>query len=359
MAKNTWGTGSVRQRPGKRPEVRVWIDGERRSFTGSTVAEARQRANEARRVQRVADKDGPTIRDWIIAWLERQRSSMAPQGWLAYEQYARRHIVPHLGHLRLTSLTPDDIEQWHDALARTLGPTTVHHVHTTLQAALGAAAKRGLPVSTAISAVARPRRQQNEIETLTRTEAKRVLAAARNDPFEAAFVLAITVGMRSGELRALSWRDIDFDRKSIRVRANASRGFDTGYVIKRPKTSAGSRTICPVPEIALDALRRAPHRGELVFPGLDDRPIAAATWYSRWVALRDRASVSKVSFHALRHTAATHALEDGVPPHVVAHMLGHASVATTLRLYAHVTRLSADVAAQAIDARYGTAKPSQ
>jgi hypothetical protein len=57
--------------------------------------------------------------------------------------------------------------------------------------------------------------------------------------------------------------------------------------------------------------------------------------------------------HALRHTAATLALEDGQPPHVVAAMLGHASVATTLRLYAHVTHASTETLVDAIDARYG------
>jgi hypothetical protein len=94
--------------------------------------------------------------------------------------------------------------------------------------------------------------------------------------------------------------------------------------------------------------------GDLVWPGPDGQPMPAQTLFSRrWLPMRKGARIRAVSFHALRHTAATLALEDGQPPHVVAAMLGHASVATTLRLYAHVTHASTEALVDAIDARYG------
>jgi Phage integrase family len=107
--------------------------------------------------------------------------------------------------------------------------------------------------------------------------------------------------------------------------------------------------------VGVDELMRTPCRGELVWPGPRGEPMPASSFCTRWAAMRRRAGIRPVNFHALRHTAATLALEDGIsPPHVVATMLGRASIATTLAVYAHVTRASLDALTEAINARHPT-----
>lgn len=318
------------------------------------MAEARQRANEARRTLALDSKLGPTVEEWLAHWLERGRGQLQPSTWQTYESYARLHIVPTLGGKRLDALTVEDVEAWHDGLAADLAPTTAHHVHVTLQTALLEAAKRGHRVSVALTAVGTPQRRRKDIQTLSRGEAGRLIEGVRDDPLGAAYILAVTVGLRSGELRALSWRDVDLERRSITIRTAASQGPD-GIVLKEPKTNAGRRTIFPLPAVCVDALQRTPGRSVsgLVFPDSQGRPRTASALHKAWLQTRDRLGLSHVSFHALRHTAATHALEDGLPAHVVAEMLGHASIATTLSLYAHVTHVSRESVARAVDARYG------
>jgi integrase len=210
--------------------------------------------------------------------------------------------------------------------------------------ALRSAARHGYDVSSAINDVPPPRRSSPLIETLSRDEVTRLINTAHGDALEAAYVLAVTVGMRQGELRGLRWSAVQLQERRLVVRDNATRTLDNQQVISSPKTRAGHHSV-RLPEVAVDALMRTPRRGELVWPGPGGGPMAASSFCTRCAAMRRRA-------HALRHTAATLALEDGISPHVVAAMLGRASIATTLGVYAHVTHVSLDALTEAINARH-------
>ena len=180
----------------------------------------------------------------------------------------------------------------------------------------------------------------------------RLLAAAVGDPREALYVVAVLLGVREGELLGLPWPNVDLARRQLRIAGTSSRTLDGDHVVTLPKTSASHRRLM-LPLLAVDALARTPRLGDLVWPGDDGRLMPSSTFTHRWEALRRRAGIRPVNFHALRHTAATQALEDGQPAHVVAAMLGHASVGTTLRIYAHVTQVSTEALVASIAARHG------
>jgi integrase len=173
---------------------------------------------------------------------------------------------------------------------------------------------------------------------LSPEQARHVLALAEDDPLEALWRLAITCGLRQGELLALRWSDVDLDRGTLSVVATLEQWRDGVPVIAEPKTARSRRQV-ELGEAAVEALRRHRQRNPgigFVFTRPDGRPLSRPMVGGAWRSHRLRA-VPAVRFHDLRHTAATLMLSRGVHPKIVSEMLGHSTVAITLDLYSHVT----------------------
>jgi integrase len=166
---------------------------------------------------------------------------------------------------------------------------------------------------------------------------------------EALYVLALTTGMRLGELLAVKWRDIDLDRLSLQVRATLQH-TDEGLSFFQPRTKRSRRHIT-LTRGAVEALQR--HRARqaeerllsgagrhdlgLVFTSTAGGPLHKSNLHFRsFKPLLQAAGLPAIRFHDLRHTAATLLFLQGIHPKVVSEMLGHASISITLDLYSHV-----------------------
>jgi integrase len=191
-------------------------------------------------------------------------------------------------------------------------------------------------------------------DSLDAAEAATVLQAASGDRLEAIAVLALTTGMRQGEIIALRWDAIDLDAATVTVRRSTT------------KTEAGERTIA-LPPMAVAALRR--HRARqaeerLAAPVWDDPEIVFTDEIGRrlnrtavlrwWHRLTINAGVGRRRFHASRHTAATLMLNSGVRLEVVSKTLGHAGLAITADVYAKVRPELQRTAADAMQNLLGT-----
>jgi integrase len=194
-------------------------------------------------------------------------------------------------------------------------------------------------------------------------QAQSLLNAAKGDRLEALYVLAITTGMRQGELLGLRWQDVDLESGSLQVRRTLSQIKGGVALYKEPKSGKG-RSI-RLSGMALEALRR--HRVSqneehlklgslwedhgLVFPGPVGEPMRRWTLDRRSFApLLERAGLSgTVTFHGLRHTCATLMLKGGIHAKVVQEVLGHADIALTLNVYSHVLPNMQEDAARRMD----------
>lgn len=162
-----------------------------------------------------------------------------------------------------------------------------------------------------------------------------LLSAAAGDRSEALYVLAVTTGMRQGELLGLAWEDVDLERGVVRVRRTLTR--DRGRLsLEKPKTKKSRRTV-PLAARGLNALkahRKAQLEERVRYPGLwEDNGIVFANQSGNllnpsnlrkrsFAPLLARAGLPVVRFHDLRHTAATLLLAQGVHPKYVQELLG-------------------------------------
>jgi integrase len=204
------------------------------------------------------------------------------------------------------------------------------------------------------------------MRVLSPDDVRELLQTATEDRYEALYVLAVSTGLRQGELLALRWQDIDLEARTLQVRQTLHRTRGE-YVFSQPKT-AKSRRLVILATAAVSALRRrrvlqAEDRlqigaiwqdYDLVFTNEIGGPIDAGNLRTRsFQHLLQRAGLPRVRFHDLRHTAATLMLGRGIHPKVVSEMLGHSQIAITLDLYSHVTPTMQREAAQAMDELLG------
>ncbi len=349
------GEGGIRQRKDGRYEARLTLaDGTRwsichqsREKVASALAKAITDRNDGLPV-RVDGKQ--TLKQFLEAWLTAIKGSVRPATFDGYNNYVHTHIIPCLGKTRIAKLTPQQLQAFYSKkLGEGLSPTTVRHIHGALHRALKQATRWGVVGRNVADLVDPPRRARHEMKALSTSQARQLLEAAAGDRLEALYVLAITTGMRQGELLALRWQDVDLDGGTLQVRSTVQRVKD-GLLFGEPKTASGRRRIALAPA-AVAALRHhhvsqaegrlkagpAWQDNDLVFPNTFGRAMEATNLLHRsFTPLLERAGLPKMRFHDLRHTAATLLLSKKVPVKVVSEMLGHAQVGVTLAVYSHV-----------------------
>lgn len=273
------------------------------------------------------------LAEYAQQWLAGIKGSVKPRTWDWYEMIMRVHIIPHLGHLSLSQLTPMYVQTAYRELRESgASASTVNGCHRVLRAALNQAVRWELLHRNPVVGVDKPRRSRREMEVLTSQQVGRLLEVARSRDTYPLYLAAVTTGLREGELLGLRWRDIDLARKTITVTGTLDR--DAGR-IDSPKTESSARTI-PIPTELVEELRKMPRRSELVFTTPTGQPINRSNLHRQFKSLLKKAGLPSIRFHDLRHTHATLLLQAGVHPKIVQERLGHSSISMTMDIYSHV-----------------------
>jgi integrase len=301
-----------------------------------------------------------TLAEYLLdRWLPTIEASIRPSTFDSYTRQLKLHLIPYLGRVQLQQLSVDHLDRLYAELLKRgrtdgkggLSPKTIHYLHTTLHKALRDALRKQLIVRNVADAADPPRTRQTgerELQTWNPEQVRTFLAALKGHRLEAAYLLAVTTGMRRGEVLGLRWRDIDFKQSRLAVRQTLGT-VNYKLAFGLPKTAHSRRTISldPATLAALTAHRATQrvdkteigegyHDQDLVFAKIDGSPTHPDFYsqcFDRTVA---KLPVPRIRLHDLRHTHATLGLQAGVQAKIMSERLGHASVGFTLDVYTHV-----------------------
>ena len=330
-------------------------NGKRLYFYGKTQKEALEKLRKAQQEdQKGLLATGPKLRlgEYLVQWVEATyKPPMARHTtYVQYRSMIHKHLVPGLGQVFLQKLTVQQLQAFYaQKIEEGLKTRTIAIIHAVLHKALENAVKWNLLPRNIATLATVPQKTSHEVKTLSASEARKLIEAAQDSRIEALLVLAITTGMRRGELLGLRWDDIDLELGILRIcrTVNWIAGF--GFIENDPKTKASRRRIT-LPSVAIEALRKHRIRQDqakqqagtkwiekgLVFPNTLGNFLGPNHLLTMFQRVLDQAGLPHMRFHDLRHSAATILLTMGVHPKVVQELLGHSSITMTMDTYSHL-----------------------
>lgn len=306
------------------------------------------------------EPDRVSLADYLNRWVEdTARLDVRHTTYRLYRGIIRNHINPNIGGVKLAKVNVDLVQGLYSALEKQgVSPRVRQLVHAVLHNALRMAVSRGSIQRNPCDVVKKPRVAAKAMQVLDQDQVDKLLEAAHGDRLYALYLLAVTTGLRQGELLALQWQNVDLKRGVISVQ-HTLQDDDGKLVLSEPK-SAKSRRRVDLPQITTKALKRhreallaEGHPGPWVFCDRKGGPIRQSNLTSRsFKPLLRAAGLPDIRFHDLRHTAATLMLALGVSAKVIQEMLGHSNINLTFQTYAHVLPSLQHEAATKIDTHF-------
>lgn len=292
-----------------------------------------------------------TVGELGPAWVERQKAHMKPSGHRSYESAWRVHVEPKWGTVQITKVYHSDVQAWVAELSAQRGPALVHTVYSVLARILDDAVRDRRIPSNPARGVKLPRKTRKPNQYLTEEQVWQLAEEAGR--YKGLVLLLSYVGLRWGEAAGLRVRHIDFLRRRALLHENAVQ-VGTRTVVGSLKGHK-HRTV-PLPKFVVEELAkhcRGKGPEDLLWPSKSGEhlgpPSAKDSWLSGAVERCQRAAddarasegeepttpqFPRVTAHDLRHTAASLAVSAGANVKAVQRMLGHASAAMTLDVYA-------------------------
>lgn len=325
-----------------------------RSISTKTSAEVKAKMKEYFELNQsqTVPKTDETVTFFQVAehWLTAVKNSVKESTYTRYHRNVYSYLTPYFGEYAVSAINSDLVNRFKNELltdggkhGKGLSAKTVIDILSVLKLVLIHAAEEGYQTMN-ISLIRNPKRTHSEIRTVPKEEYERLenILLNSDNKISLGILLTLHTGIRNGELCGLRWEDFNFGSNTMKIRRTVERISDldpltaakTKLVIGDPKTENSCREI-PLPYVLCKYLKthcKAPNT--YILTGTD-KPCEPHTLYVRYERFLHRHGFEKYTFHALRHTFATHGIESGFDAKSLSEILGHSDITTTLRCYVH------------------------
>lgn len=337
---------NVYKRKDNRWEGRFYLKGTKkyRSVYGRTYTEARDKLRKLAADNTPVGYGNILFNTVVLNWLEERRATAKNGSVGTYSARITKHILPYFEGRKYGDINAFDITVFiNEKLSEGLSAKYVGDIAMIMKSAAKLFSET-TGCENRLAAVKLPKARARETSVLTLSEQKQLqkrLLELDTD-VSAGIYLSIFTGLRIGELCALQWGDIDFERSLLRVRKTVQRvavsggRHKTAVEISTPKTETSQRVI-PLPGFILRLLEA--HRGAdgVYIVSGREKPTEPRTFTHHFKEILKSAGLPDVKFHTLRHTFATNCLQQNFDVKTLSEILGHASTDITMRIYVHTS----------------------
>ncbi|MBE2973388.1 site-specific integrase [Priestia megaterium] len=298
------------------------------------------------------------IEEWKNKYAEEH---LSPNTLATYMLHLKNRIIPFFGEVKFEKIKPLHILDFlkslegeglrKDGKKGTLSTSTIEYNHRILKNIFNRAVEWQIIKKNPMENIKKPKRIQKETSVYDSTEAELLMNCLQKEEIMWSIMIkiAITTGLRRGELLGLEWKHVNLEKGTLQVK-QAVTYVNQKHIIREPKTKNSIRTVT-LPEALIDELRKYKSTwnknrlrasdlwegGEYQFlftswNGKPLHPSSVTTWWRRFVY---RHKLRYIRFHDLRHTSATLLINSGVHAKIISSRLGHADIRTTMNIYGH------------------------
>ena len=362
------GEGTVRKRGNSyEGRVTVEVNGRKKQISvyGKTSRDVVQKMQELRRKRDdnyFIENNNVKLEEWIKEWMKvYKKPYISPRTFQGYVEKSKT-IIEHLGNMQLQKIELYHLQKFISDLQKAgKSPKSLRHYNSILKMCFDDAISCRLMAYNPTRNLKLPSMRRKELNIMTKEEQQIFESFMKNYTMGTAYIVLVNTGLRAGELSGLTWKDVDFDNKTLYVRRGMQKittyddelnKISRERKITDVKTETSYRVVPMLDKVVKllkeykeEVIRQHEELAELgdefketdfIFKTKMNNPVTSEYLRKQCLRICESNNFRKVGIHELRHTFATRSIEAGIDLRVLQEILGHSNYSTTADIYVHV-----------------------